>query len=370
VNITLLEFVKDIMGVKEGKIAILLSRILKYGATGREAEYQSDELSRSGYSVWIYTFETDITHTRVKIKMIRPSFPHFPVNETYRALFFLDVATLIKLVQDLRNFDLLIIHHGNLTILGFLVKKLYGTKVVFWNHHVENVAFSTRNWDKLYTIIFSPINWRLIRCFDRVVSVSEFSRRELKSRWNIDSVVVYNKVDLNKFKAGLDGTIIRKKYGLGNCPLILFVGKIVPSKNIHTLIDIFRRIRREIPEARLIIIGKRLDKDYFKKIVEMGVEGVFFEENVSDEELPLYYAACDVYATCSLLEGFNLPVVEAQACGKPVVAFDIGPHREVVKRGFLVKPGDVECFKRRIIELLKKNYSIVRKYENPSFSET
>jgi len=191
--------------------------------------------------------------------------------------------------------------------------------------------------------------------------VSEASGKELRSRWNIESVVVYNKVDLDRFKVGLAGTMVRKKDGLGNDPLILFVGKIVPYKSIHNLIDVFKRVRQEIPETKIIIVGRHYDKEYFKELVKMIDEGVFFEENVPDEELPLYYATCDVYATCSLLEGFNLPVVEAQACGKPIVAFDIGSHREVVKRGFIVETGNLERFKEKIIELLKGAYGYSEK---------
>ncbi|MCX8178142.1 MAG: glycosyltransferase family 4 protein, partial [Candidatus Bathyarchaeota archaeon] len=80
--------------------------------------------------------------------------------------------------------------------------------------------------------------------------------------------------------------------------------------------------------------------------------------NVSEEELPLYYAACDVYVTCSRLEGFNLPLAEAQACGKPVVAFDIGPHREIVKKGYVIKPFDTVQFKEKVVELLTKKLTV------------
>lgn len=79
---------------------------------------------------------------------------------------------------------------------------------------------------------------------------------------------------------------------------------------------------------------------------------IIFAGFVPDEELPNYYAACDVYATCSLVEGFNMPLVEAQACGKPVVAFDIGPHKEVVKNGILVPEGHLNEFGEALINIL------------------
>ena len=70
--------------------------------------------------------------------------------------------------------------------------------------------------------------------------------------------------------------------------------------------------------------------------------------------LPYYYAACDVYVTCSLWEGFDIPIAEAAACGKPSVAFDIGSHKEVLKNGTLVKENDLEAFKNAIVKILRK----------------
>ena len=106
-----------------------------------------------------------------------------------------------------------------------------------------------------------------------------------------------------------------------------------------------------------MIVGASYYNSYFKKLKSIIEESdIIFTNRVEDRELPLYYAACDVYATCSLWEGFNLPLVEAQACGKPVVAFDIGPHREVVKNGILVKKGDVKEFSEKLVEILKNKY--------------
>jgi 1,2-diacylglycerol 3-alpha-glucosyltransferase len=88
--------------------------------------------------------------------------------------------------------------------------------------------------------------------------------------------------------------------------------------------------------------------------MRLSDESIFFAEQISDGDLPFYYAACDVYATCSLQEGFNLTIVEAQACGKPVVAFDIGPHEEVLDNGYLVSEYDLKDFSERLVELLLK----------------
>lgn len=80
---------------------------------------------------------------------------------------------------------------------------------------------------------------------------------------------------------------------------------------------------------------------------------VIFTGFIDDKELPYYYAACDVYVTASLWEGFNLPAAEAQACGKKVVAFNLGSHPEIVKNGILVEKENIEEFAKAVIKLLK-----------------
>ncbi len=72
------------------------------------------------------------------------------------------------------------------------------------------------------------------------------------------------------------------------------------------------------------------------------------------EDLPYYYAACDVYASCSISEGFNLPLAEAQSSGKKVVVFDIDVHKEVVKNGYLIKKDDIDDFASKIIEIIEQ----------------
>jgi len=176
----------------------------------------------------------------------------------------------------------------------------------------------------------------------------------LKEKTGLDSIVIYNKINLRKFKKGLDGTIIRKKYQIKKEPVILYVGRIAPHKGIHYLIEAFKLAKSFYPSAKLIIVGKSYHDKYFHKLKKIADASVIFAGAVDEEELPLYYAACDVYATCSLFEGFNLTLVEAQACGKPVVAFDIGPHREIVKNGFLVEKGNINEFVKMLIHLMSQ----------------
>ena len=133
----------------------------------------------------------------------------------------------------------------------------------------------------------------------------------------------------------------------------MYVGRIAPHKGIHLLLKSFKIVKNNIPNAKLIIVGKPTFNNYFRKLKNMSSNDVIFTGFVDDNELKYYYASCNIYVTASLWEGFNLPAAEAQACGKKVVAFDIGSHPEVVKNGILVKKGDVTGFADAILKLLK-----------------
>ena len=175
----------------------------------------------------------------------------------------------------------------------------------------------------------------------------------MKKETGLDSIVVYNKID-PRFRKGINGSSIRKKLGIeNNEKLLFFIGRISPHKNIHTLLEIFNEVNKEMPNTKLLIAGKPTFKSYYSELKQKAGKNVIFKENIKDEELPNYYAACDLYVTASLWEGFNLPIAEAQACGKKVVAFDVCSHPEVVKNGILVKKDDIDGFTDAIIKLLK-----------------
>lgn len=170
----------------------------------------------------------------------------------------------------------------------------------------------------------------------------------------------YVKIDNSRFnknvskKYGKQITAVAKKYKLKK-PVLLYVGRISPHKGVHLLLSAFRLVKEKFPAATLVVVGKHTFPKYSKQLQKTASEtgGVVFTGFVADDELPAYYGTCDAYVTCSLWEGFNIPIVEANACGKPAVAFNVGSHPEVLKKGILVEAGDIEGFADAVAKLLK-----------------
>lgn len=355
------EVVSKLVGTQNKRnIAILVSKFSKFEGAGSVAWQQARELSAHNYNVTIFTFKSDFNPPQnIKVVLLQPDLIRGTfIEDFYRAFFSINPFTAMPLILKLKHFDLIIVHQGNLAILGYLCKKFWGTKVVFWNHHIGQPFFKLTSLDilrNIYSKIFYNFFLKFIKNFDLIVSVSHFSQKKLKEIAGLDSIVIYNRVDSRKFQKGLDGKIIRKMHGISDDdPVILYVGRIVPHKGIHNLIKAFNLVKKQYPSAKLLIVGKCYHDKYFAELTKLADESVIFVGPVGEDELPLYYAACDVYATCSIFEGFNLPLAEAQACGKPVVAFDIGPHRELVKNGFLVKVGDIDEFSKKLVQLLQR----------------
>jgi glycosyltransferase involved in cell wall biosynthesis len=137
---------------------------------------------------------------------------------------------------------------------------------------------------------------------------------------------------------------VRQKYHLPD-RFILYVGTLEPRKNVARLIRSYRLLRQEGIRHGLVIAGGRgwLCDDVFEAANRDGLGGdVVFTGHVPEEDLPTLYQAADVFAYPSLYEGFGLPVLEAMACGVPVVCSDQASLPEVAgEAALLVDPTEV-----------------------------
>jgi 1,2-diacylglycerol 3-alpha-glucosyltransferase len=147
--------------------------------------------------------------------------------------------------------------------------------------------------------------------------------------------VVPTGVDLARFKPDIDASAIRERYGLQDKKVILHLGRIALEKNMDLVIKGFAKLSERMPELRLMVAGEGPAKDYHVKTVQdLGIsDKVVFTGFVPDAELPLFYSACDVFTIASKFETQGLVVLEAMACGKPVVGINYRAVAEIVRDG-------------------------------------
>jgi len=324
------------------KIAILTPTFSYHSGIDRVAQQQAEEYVRKGNKVTIFTLQSSIRPKGYKVmEMGMPA--SSLLQRLYRLFFFLDRKKMMR-YKDLKNFDMIISHFYPMNWLAYRAKKAYGIQYVYFDHGINTTGLLDSFLQKIYMKLFLFFNNMTLKNIDEAFSVSKYLQEVLLEESGIKSKVQYNKIDTKRFNKKISGAAVIKKYKLEKKPVFLYVGRIAPHKGIHLLIEAFSYVKKKLPNAVLLIAGKPTFPGYFEKLQETNTKDVIFAGFVDDKELPSYFAACNVYVSASQWEGFNLPAAEAQACGKPVVAFNLGSHPEIVKKGILVKNKDMQAF--------------------------
>lgn len=158
----------------------------------------------------------------------------------------------------------------------------------------------------------------------------------------------------------------RHALGLGPEPLLLFVGRLQPLKGIDTLLRVAHAVRREHTDVQVVVVGGGIDAQDHHEVQELQrlralaarlelAQQVRFIKAQPQNVLAQYYAAADVLVMPSHYESFGMVVLEAMACGTPVVASRVGGLASTVvhgQTGFLAPVGDVQAFAQAILRLL------------------
>jgi len=189
---------------------------------------------------------------------------------------------------------------------------------------------------------------------DHFIAISKATCNDLVSKLGIEPErisVVFPCVEEQMKPHPNASEAVKRLYGLDG-PFLLFVGTAKPNKNIGRLLDAFSQLRARYPNAQLVIAGFVLPFwDETKRILR-GEPGVKWFQYVPDEHLPILYSACTALVSPSLNEGFGLPLLEAMACGAPVLAGNTGAQPEVVgDAGILVNPYDTDAIAQALFAL-------------------
>jgi len=336
------------------RIAVLVPNFSEFSGDARVAELQVKELIASGNEVDIYCLRgtLDVDGAR-KFEIGMPSSP--VCERVYRLVFPLHLTKLFRTAFRMRDYDLVISHLYPLSTVGMLSKFLSGTHYTFWYHGIPPPKMYQHRYERLYMKAFIKLTGISTRNATDRVAVSRAAAEEYRRYVKQNCRVKYNQPDLSRFKRDITGIGVRKEFGFGDRPVILNVGRICPQKGAHLLLEAFEVVKKEIPDSILVLVGKPTYDYYFENLKKMTTSDVCFVGFVEDRRLPEFYAMCDVYATGTLWEAHNVPILEAQAMGKRVIGFDIPSLREGIdQQGILVPVGDTSELGKAIVAAIKE----------------
>lgn len=207
---------------------------------------------------------------------------------------------------------------------------------------------------------------RIGRTNDVLTYVSDYARRRTAAALGPMTALEYLPpgVDAAVFAPNPRGrAVVRRRYGLGEAPVLVCVSRLVKRKGQDVLIAAMPAIRRAVPDAVLLIVGDGSDRRRLARLAEGAPAGsVVFTGSVVGEELPWYVGAGDVFAMpCRTrgggldVEGLGIVFLEASACALPVIAGNSGGAPEAVvdgRTGVVVDGRDGAAVARAAIELL------------------
>lgn len=329
------------------------SRFAVYVATPPGCEELMGWEEAPDVTVWKVPLGTSVTDRRGAAARLAAAFANLPM-----------LAALLWLASRVRQYRIGIIHTATTprdALSGLVLSRLTGAKLVIHWHHVF--------WD------WDPDAWRWDRhvwrlAFNRahlILAVSEVSHRSLLAAGvpPRKAQVLYNGIDLEWFRPHLDGLPVRRELGIDPAAfVVLLPGRFCPPKGQADLLRAVALLKARGREVLALLVGhddlsntpgrRSYSAELRRLRSELGIEDqVLVTDYRSD--MPLVMAAADVVAVPSYEEPFGLVVVEAMACGRPVIGALSGAIPQIVRdgvTGLLVPPGDPVALAEAIERLL------------------
>lgn len=279
------------------------------------------------------------------------------VNFSYSLL-----ALYVKTLVEQLEIDIIHIHSSYDTIPSIFFSLKKKVPLVLTAHGLNHIYFAKESdvrlfedYKKRYKEIFSIPS--------KIISISSTNTERALSVGALPKKIVRipNGININEWKP-IPKEDARKKLDIDlDKKIVLFTGNLQKRKGIDILIESFRQVVDEISEVNLIIVGSGEEEKNLKFLTnKLGLHAsVKFTGRVSDEELKLWYNACDVYVLPSKSEGLSIAMLEAMSLEKPIITTkpEMGTYDCLIdgENGYFVDYGNIDELAQKIIKILEDN---------------
>ena len=214
-----------------------------------------------------------------------------------------------------------------------------------------------------FNFVLRSYEKKLMKRSDALIAVSKYTVDELTELYGINKkkiYVIYNGVDIQKFKPRPNRAELRREFGLAeDTKIVLFVGRLYHRKGLETLLHSIPPVLKEFSNVKFVISGKgfKQKEENLKNLAkQLDIEEhVTFLGYVPDGKLPNLYSASNIFVLPAIYENFPFAILEAQSTGLPVISTKVGGIPEFLvdnENGFLIDPGDPPQLTQRVLTLL------------------
>ncbi len=278
------------------------------------------------------------------------------------------VAAVARRVLVAPRFDLVYCGHIHLMPLAWLMAWLL--KIPLWL-----MIYGIEAWQPTSRWLADRLSLRV----SRVISISGITQKRFLAWCRVPQErcsLLPNAIDLSAYGVGDKSRFLLERYGLTGKTVLLTFGRLVSAeraKGFDEVLELLPELIHEIADIAYVIAGDGDDRERLReKAQALGLaERVVFTGLVVEQEKADLYRLADAYVMPSRGEGFGFVLLEAMACGAPVVASCIDGGREAVrdgKLGILVHPNDPKDIRRGILEALGRPREIPSGLEYFSFA--
>lgn len=252
-----------------------------------------------------------------------------PMNQS-----FFDASIVIGSIEDpikkllkQERFDIIHYHEPFIPSLAMqIITESTSTNIL----HFHAYPYRETAYYKLIKKICSPVENFIIDQADGLLAGSEYSAKFIKTITDKAIEIISYPVDLGTYNTKVKPI---KKYKDGKFN-ILFLGRLDRRKGIEYLLEAYKNLCKGNNKFRLIICGKgNLEKDVRKYIRKNKLKNVDMVGFVKEEDKQKYFASCDIYCSPAIGgESFGIVLIEAMACGKPVICSEIDGYKCVINK--------------------------------------
>ena len=328
------------------KIAMVGQFPPHFGGVGVHIHTLSKKLVEEGHEVFVITYPHKEIRDIDGIHVIGTKGINLP---GIRGLMFKNNAK--KELEDLIKKEDIDIIHGHYLFPAGAAAVEVGNK-----HNIK--TYVTAHGSDMFELYKSkpfmrPTIKKVLKNADGIFAVSKALRQEIIAT-GVSGIaektkLSWNSVDISKFSLKDDDSF-KKEFGLFDKPIVLFVGNLIKRKNVGALLEA-KKIAKS--DYYLVIVGDGpLSKKLRKKVEDENIPDVIFTGSRTDVENII--PNCDFLVLPSFSESFGLVLIEALACGKPVIGSDVGGISEIINDdvGLLVNPNDVSSISNSIDKLV------------------